>query len=269
MGRVLLGMAVAALVALVRGVPTITTETYYNFGPDFCFSYSATDGLDGRDQVRAATATSPDEIIISSVSHDDVDYQHGNDWIGLYPKDACNFGEGKHQCPLATRSVPKGWRAAGQWNGTICFAQKEYKRSGEFDIRYFYGDDPQTDVNCSNPEFMGQPADPANYYTSSVPNVGCASPHFTWDGSGYVCNTAAGLEGYVHLLPDADACSCDETNSNATLAEECRHNKAACQRCALDAAASETIHVMTPFTYNANKVQASIAQISGFEFLVN
>merc|ERR1712216_1064900 len=108
-------------------------------------------------------------------------FPHANDWIGLFESGTCmSDWKGKHQCYIATRSIPKPRADPSSWSGQVCFELEEYRHSGSFDVRYFYGDDPMIDRNCSTPEFAGNGV-----------VEGCASPHFHWNGNGYVCNTHA------------------------------------------------------------------------------
>merc|ERR1712072_315357 len=64
----------------------------------------------------------------------------GTDWIGLFRKDTCNSPKNlvdRHKCYLATRSVPR----TQMW-GEVIFEVNDYKEAGDYDVRYFYGDDP-------------------------------------------------------------------------------------------------------------------------------
>jgi len=58
-------------------------------------------------------------------------------WLGLYKSGDCDdgVGEGRHECFLASRSLPVGIPA-----GVVRFTQAEYKVAGAYDVRYMRGD---------------------------------------------------------------------------------------------------------------------------------
>jgi hypothetical protein len=58
-------------------------------------------------------------------------------WLGLYKAGTCGdgVGEGRHECYLASRSLPVGIPA-----GVVRFVQAEYKVAGEYEVRYMKGD---------------------------------------------------------------------------------------------------------------------------------
>jgi len=59
------------------------------------------------------------------------------EWIGLYVSGACadGVGEGRHECFLAYRNLPRG-----ESSGIVRFTQEEYKVAGTFDLRMFRGE---------------------------------------------------------------------------------------------------------------------------------
>jgi hypothetical protein len=156
--RLILGVALIA--GLSFAIPTLTSMTYFNFGNAIRVQYTATDAYDGRQESNKFTSTT------------------GSDWIGLFPKGGCNAPDNiqdRHKCYLATRSVPRT-----QMSGEVTFEVDDYAQAGDYEIRYFYGDDPFIEGNDNT------------------------SPHFTWAGNGYVCNTNAGMEGSVFFLNQVD-----------------------------------------------------------------
>ena len=58
-------------------------------------------------------------------------------WLGLYEAGTCDdgVGEGRHECFLATQTLPVGVPA-----GIVRFTQSEYKAAGHYDVRYMRGD---------------------------------------------------------------------------------------------------------------------------------
>jgi hypothetical protein len=58
-----------------------------------------------------------------------------NSWLGLYKKGDCATGEQQHQCHIAYQFIAQDVNT-----GTVIFSQKDYKVSGEYEIRYFDGD---------------------------------------------------------------------------------------------------------------------------------
>jgi len=199
-------LLITIFAAVTWALPTLKFHRgqYFNLAVPICVTYNATDGLDGRSPQTKALSTHPDGT------------EYSNDWIGLYVSGACksqeNYirpsddhhsrgddptsGMGVNQCHIATRSIPKPQGNPNSWSGEICFSLDEYKHSGDFDIRYFYGDDPKIDRDCSSAEFAG---------TGVV--EGCSSPHFYWDGGGYVCHTNAGISGSVDIKHNGTGCS--------------------------------------------------------------
>lgn len=143
----------------VRAIPEMTTNAYINLGTDIQIAYKAGDSFDGRTSAERETSTT------------------GMDWVGLYKAGDCNSPNNlmdRHKCHVATRSLPRT-----EWSGTITFPQSDYQAAGEYEIRYFYGDDPTIEGSST-------------------------SPHFTWSGQGYICNTNAGMEGSVFYLNQLD-----------------------------------------------------------------
>jgi hypothetical protein len=58
-----------------------------------------------------------------------------NSWLGLYNRGECTSGtHDRHKCWKATQFI-----AANDMTGTVIFSQKDYKISGEYEIRYFDG----------------------------------------------------------------------------------------------------------------------------------
>jgi len=205
-------LLITIFAAVTWALPTLTVGErgpFFNLAVPICFTYNATDGLDGRSPQTKSLSSHADGLT-------GINYNFPNDWIGLYESGACqsqeNYirpsddyhargdtptsGMGVHQCHIATRSIPKPQGNPDSWSGEICFSLDEYRHSGNFDIRYFYGDDPKIDRDCSSAEFVG---------TGVV--EGCSSPHYYWDGGGYVCNTNAGISGSVDITHNGTGCS--------------------------------------------------------------
>jgi len=245
-----------ALLQLARGAPSLVSDVYFNHGNRVCVRYSASDGFDGRSSITAATSTSYDEYNTTSGEIIIERRQHANDYIALFEADSCRDGQDRHQCYIALHSIGKSPLHPNQWEGDVCFELSDYRRAGKFEFRYFYGDDPQIDHNCT--------------LDSSTQDHSCYSAHYYWDGNGYVCDTHAGIEGYVIPFDNPSPCNCNPTTGNATENEACTKNLAACKVCAKDAAAIHEIEVMEPFTYNVNRVQNGISnQITGLEIVRN
>lgn len=125
------------IVASVSARPTVMFQQIsINLGNPLQVYYDISDGLDGRTVTDGSGGTAGTGKFLS---------QTGNDWIGLYKRnddgsiqcsDSSNNQE-KHRCYIAWASVP-----AGASTGLIQFEQKDYKSAGQFDVRYFYGNDP-------------------------------------------------------------------------------------------------------------------------------
>jgi len=134
-GAMLLAMAMPNL-----ALPQLQAPNFINLGSSIVVHFKVSDGQDGRGQ------HSP------------------RDWIGLYKKGSCE-AEGphlddynkhyRHQCFLQVYNIPYDTPS-----GTVTFSYAEYGGvAGEFDVRYFYGDDPTV---------------PGNYH---------------WVSQGYVCHS--------------------------------------------------------------------------------
>lgn len=160
MHQMIRGVSMLLLVlGLSQGAPILESQGFYNLGQRITVQVKATDGIDGRQEENKLTSTT------------------GNDWVGLFRSGECNEPDNlqdRHKCYLASKVIP-----ATLWEGEISFEIDEYQSAGEFDVRYFYGNNPHIEGNTT-------------------------SPHFTWSGQGYVCNTAAGMQGSVFYLNKLD-----------------------------------------------------------------
>jgi len=145
---------VAYFVTLSSSIPTMNVPTSVNLGTPIFIHFSLTDELDGREVSQSANGEQGSGKFLSKT---------GNDWIGLFPKGQCieaagstneHNNQGKHTCYIAWEYVPRHMAA-----GTIIFEAERYKSSGEFEARYFYGDDP------------------------TIPGT------YEWVGQGWVCNS--------------------------------------------------------------------------------
>ena len=245
------------LICTAAALPTLDSTTYFNLAVPVCVKYNVSDAWDGRNVATKATSTTRPDPISGETQ------PHGNDWIGLFESGSCLQTDNtidRHKCHIATRSVPKPQANPDSWYGQVCFSVDEYKKSGDYDVRYFYGDDPMIDRNCTSPEFA-----------EGGFIEGCASPHFHWNGNGYVCNTHAGIEGSILYSYEVNAtqysCDCDPTAGTVDEQLACRQVSAACQRCALDSVATLTVSVLESFGIGAT--QMSMRSIPGFEIMLN
>lgn len=137
------GYCAGAIVALVVATPTtwawptLSAPATMNLGTPLVVQYDLTDGLDGRLNAEHATERSGayGEAIRQNVS------PSGNDWIGLFPAEGCptsvDNNQERHNCHIAWKYV-----AANAQTGTVTFEADEYKNAGDYQLRYFYGDDP-------------------------------------------------------------------------------------------------------------------------------
>jgi len=184
----LLSAVALAMVACVLGAPTLIAPAFINLGTPITVAYQMTDNLDGRTIANKKESTT------------------GQDWVGLFKKGDCVTpanNQDRHKCYIAWQRIP-----AEASSGTLVFQQTEYKSSGEFELRYFYGDNP-------------------NY-----PNTQ------NWRGQGWVCDTYTDASTYdpnvenkcVHCpggtcttVPDCSHCpgytsaTCDPTKSVSPL----------------------------------------------------
>jgi len=128
-----------AIIGAAISSPLLSTKATVNLGTPIQVSYKLSDGLDGRDLAEKAASST------------------GNDWIGLYHVGDCTNpinNQDKHKCYVAWQYVP-----AYAATGTVTFEAEHYKIAGEYEARYFYGDDP------------------------TLPGA------LSWVGQGWVCNT--------------------------------------------------------------------------------
>lgn len=136
--RELVAVLVCLGAATVVAIPTISSMATVNFGTPIVVSYDITDGLDGR----------LTEVHGNSATDRDLD---ANDWIGLFPKGECvnpSNNQDKHKCHVHWEYIP-----AYAKTGSVTFQAEHYKSAGEYEARYFYGDDPTISGNY---EWVGQ-----------------------------------------------------------------------------------------------------------------
>jgi len=154
---------IVCAIALASALPQIRTAPYINLGMRIIVHYNVTDGQDGRGTYGPGM----------NVSHS------AQDWIGLYKKGSC-MGDGdssmretfptdhihnlhsRHQCYLHWQYIPYD-----EPSGRVIFDFDFIKTAGEYDVRYFYGD---------NPTVLG---------------------NFRWRGQGYVCHSWLDPSGAV------------------------------------------------------------------------
>merc|ERR1711959_384566 len=181
-------------------VPTLSTQATINLGTPMTVTYAVTDGIDGRTVTKASQGAQGTGKYLSTT---------GNDWVGLYKKGDCKSPTNN---------------------------QDRHKTAGEYELRYFYGDNP------------------------TIPGT------YSWIGQGWVCDTwtdtnplitgsqdlgntfhaNAGKEGTTQVAGLTLAqCQCNPTTGDAATQATCKGYRAACGRCALDAVAtSNTITVV-------------------------
>lgn len=107
-----------------------------------------------------------------------------NSWLGLYEMNACSSGyHDLHTCYLATQTIN-----AYSAQGTVIFSQRDYKKAGWYEIRYFVGDtrngqgdecngmlhvNSETYVRCQlTPAAVSEPFQVVPSYVENVENVG-------------------------------------------------------------------------------------------------
>merc|ERR1711907_316754 len=91
-------------------------------------------------EVQSAVAVGADIVVTwhPDIYSDRVSHQY--DWVGLYRKGDCAAEESSqlhllHKCYLAWKYTP-----AGLAYGETRFTWSQYQSTGEFEVRYFYGD---------------------------------------------------------------------------------------------------------------------------------
>jgi len=242
-----------------EAAPVFNVPATINLGTPINIHYTFTDAIDGRFMSVSNSAGAGNGGSGKFVT------RTGNDWIGLFVKGECDSttaynNQDRHKCFKHWAYVPQG-----SSSGTISFQADQYKNAGDFEARYFYGDDP------------------------TIPGT------YAWMGQGYVCNTwvdstgdgnvnptsaemNAGLEGGVATTNvELAQCQCDPNlgmwaTQTLTLADgstqtistaQCNGYRAACGRCALDAAAtSSTIQVIGTAGVD---VYQDMSHLAGFE----
>merc|ERR1712216_990499 len=119
------------LSAAVHAFPTISVMPTVNLGSPITVQYSMTGGRDGRMTAQSAAGSHGNGVYLSKT---------GSDWIGLFKKGDCKSpqnNQDRHKCFLHWYYIPPS-----QESGTITFYQEHYKTAGEYEVRYFYGDNP-------------------------------------------------------------------------------------------------------------------------------
>jgi len=205
MGGIMFVMKICVLVALstvscVLGSPTLTAPAFINLGTPITVAYQMTDQLDGRDiTVKQASTT-------------------GNDWVGLFKKGDCqnpSNNQDKHKCYIAWQQIP-----ATSSSGNLVFQQSDYKSSGEFEMRYFYGDNPAF-PNTQNYRGQGWVCDTYTDAGTYQPNVENKCAHCP-NG---VCTTAPSCShcpGYSSATCDPNLAKSDmQTGAAACAAGIC------------------------------------------------
>lgn len=138
-------VALVSSLACSYAVPTIVVQSSINLGTPLVVTYDITDGLDGRELKEKSESLT------------------GNDWIGLFHRGQCVDvlnSQDKHQCAVAWVYIPT-FKASGQ----VTFQAEEYKNAGDYEARYFYGDDPTIPGSY---EWVGQ-GWVCNFYSDSTP----------------------------------------------------------------------------------------------------
>merc|ERR1712216_203026 len=98
-----------------------------------------------------------------------------NSWLGLYNRGECTSGtHDRHKCWKATQFI-----AANDMTGTVIFSQKDYKISGEYEIRYFDGNSR----NGQGEVCRGQKGVPRETYVHCVLESAATSETVTVAGS--------------------------------------------------------------------------------------
>jgi len=178
---------VSSLVVCAYAVPTMVVQSTINLGTPLVVTYDITDGLDGRSLLQKSQSLT------------------GNDWIGLFPKGKCvdvHNSQDKHKCAVHWMYVPT-FHSSGQ----LTFEAEQYKNAGEYEARYFYGDDPTIPGAY---EWVGQ-GWVCNYYNDSTPenNVDVRDQYTYMTGS----------EGDPKIAGlTLSQCQCDPTQTTQTIA---------------------------------------------------
>merc|ERR1711981_103038 len=247
--KALLGLLAALLVDHGDSKPIFGVPPTLNLGTPIVVDYKFTDSIDGRFMTVTGSGASGTGKFASTT---------GNDWIGLFKKGDCANtlnNQDRHKCYVAWEYVPQG-KSVGQ----VTFGAHKYKNAGDYEVRYFYGDDP------------------------TIPGA------YQWMGQGFVCNTWLDTTGN-NVLDTYDGnvgyegspattnvelaqCQCDPAlaSQSITLAsgtavtitqEQCGKYRAACGRCALDAAStSSTVTIVGTAGID---VYQDMAALPGFE----
>jgi len=216
-----ISVVLTALVLYSEAKPLFTVTPTINLGTPIVVNYKFTDDIDGRFMTVTGNGASGTGKFLS---------RKGHDWIGLYKAGDCANSPNnqmRHKCWVHWEYVPRD-----KSEGTVQFEAAQYKTSGTYDVRYFYGEDP------------------------TMPGA------YEWMGQGYVCNTwldngnyvgSSGFQGNPSLTNVQLAqCQCDPSQASQviTLAdgttqtltkEQCVMYRAACGRCALDAAGTSPV----------------------------
>jgi len=117
------------------------------------------------------------DIVVSWASNIDLQTRlsQTNSWLGLYKKGDCSADtENRHECYKAYQFI-----TAHQNTGTVIFSQKDYKISGEYEIRYFVGDTR----NGQGKVCRGQKGVPRETYVHCVLESAATSETVTVAGS--------------------------------------------------------------------------------------
>jgi len=117
------------------------------------------------------------DIVVSWASNIDLQTRlsQTNSWLGLFKKGDCSADtENRHECYKAFQFI-----TAHQNTGTVIFSQKDYKISGEYEIRYFVGDTR----NGQGKVCRGQKGVPSETYVHCVLESAATSETITVLGS--------------------------------------------------------------------------------------
>merc|ERR1711959_745057 len=132
MRAVSISVVLTALVLYTEAKPIFTVTPTINLGTPIVVNYKFTDDIDGRFMTVTANGASGTGKFLG---------RKGHDWIGLYKAGDCANSPNnqmRHKCWVHWEYVPRD-----KSEGTVQFEAAQYKTSGTYDVRYFYGKTPQ------------------------------------------------------------------------------------------------------------------------------
>jgi len=250
------------LSAAVHAFPTISVTPTVNLGSPITVQYSMTDGRDGRMTAQSAAGSHGNGVYLSKT---------GSDWIGLFKKGDCKSpqnNQDRHKCFLHWYYIPPS-----QESGTITFYQEHYKTAGEYEVRYFYGDNPSIpgayhwlgqgwvceamgsynvdSPDCTRTTYNAPTTLPAaaGLYPYNSHKGPCEHDKLT---TKIVSTENTGTEGKVRIMKvTLNQCQCNANAASQTIDgvtidhATCMSYRAACGRCALDAVATSNTVTIT------------------------